>query len=156
MNVSWKTEHPSVNFLVLQPILTVCCTHAYMLLLQSLFCPFCGSPAHSLYRDPSGENYFFFFAPLLLISMLINQQMRFTIGHHSLLLHSSPQSWSVHLLCWWGWLVPQDLLAGSRAGSQELLAFQQHHPSSLKMPHPSPTNTQQLLSSWAIQIALLP
>lgn len=44
--------------------------------------------------------------------------MRFTIGHHSSLLHSSPQSWSVHLLCWWGWLLPQDLLAGSRAGSQ--------------------------------------
>lgn len=44
--------------------------------------------------------------------------MRFTIGHHSSLLHSSPQCWCVHLLCWWGCLVPQDLLAGSRAGSQ--------------------------------------
>lgn len=82
--------------------------------------------------------------------------MRLTIGHHSLLLHSSPQCWCVHLLCWWDWLVAQDLLAGSRAGSQGAAGLPAASSFSLKMPHPSPTNTQQLLSSWAIQIAPLP
>lgn len=60
-------------FLVLQ--LTVCHTRAYTLLLRSLsfFLQLTGLLLPLLYRDPSGENYFFFFASLLLISVLINQ-----------------------------------------------------------------------------------
>lgn len=82
--------------------------------------------------------------------------MRFTIGHHSSLLHSSPQPWSVHLLCGEAAWCHRICWQAPGQAAKELLAFQQHHPSPLKMPHPSPTNTQQLLSSWAIQIAPLP
>lgn len=84
--------------------------------------------------------------------------MRFTTGHHSSLLHSSPQHWCVHLLCWWGWLVPQDVLASSRAGSQRAAglpaassfslknatSFYKHTVAALQLSHPNGCTT----SAW--------